>query len=241
MVDELEPFVDRRLLSTEAEGERTVVGVAHEAFLVNWPPLKDEIDAQADRPAGAPRGGERGNGLGRQRPRRRGAAARRQTRQGNGRHRRGAGTGRRDNGGGQTVWAEAAVRAYPGWWSRQRRLVTRVELNDTGREFLEASMRTDRSRRRRRITQVISVGALLVSIIVAVIAAVPPWLGFVQATTPSTKRRPAPGRRPRLGSSTEAADMLAQNEAAATSKRFRNCLPPTPSTRTSPLVGCSTP
>ena len=47
MVDELEPFVDRRLLSTEAEGERTVVGVAHEAFLVNWPPLKDEIDAHA--------------------------------------------------------------------------------------------------------------------------------------------------------------------------------------------------
>ena len=47
MVDEFKPFVDRRLLSTEAEGERTVVGVAHESFLVNWPPLKDEIDAQA--------------------------------------------------------------------------------------------------------------------------------------------------------------------------------------------------
>ena len=38
--------MDRRLLSTEAQGERTFVGVAHEAFLVNWPPLKDEIDAQ---------------------------------------------------------------------------------------------------------------------------------------------------------------------------------------------------
>ena len=38
--------MDRRLLSTEAEGERTFMGVAHEAFLVNWPPLKDEIDAQ---------------------------------------------------------------------------------------------------------------------------------------------------------------------------------------------------
>src|SRR5262245_7644470 len=38
-VDKLKPFVDRRLLSTEAEGERTVVGAAHESFLVNWPPL----------------------------------------------------------------------------------------------------------------------------------------------------------------------------------------------------------
>ena len=47
MVDELDPFVDARLLSTEAEGERTVVGVAHESFLMNWRPLKDEIDAQA--------------------------------------------------------------------------------------------------------------------------------------------------------------------------------------------------
>ena len=63
--------MDRRLLSTEAEGERTFVGVAHEAFLVNWPPLKDEIDAQqtalrarrvveneaADWAAGRPRAG----------------------------------------------------------------------------------------------------------------------------------------------------------------------------------------
>ena len=46
VMDELKPFVDRRLLSTEAEGERTSVGVAHEAFLVNWRPLKEQIDAQ---------------------------------------------------------------------------------------------------------------------------------------------------------------------------------------------------
>jgi len=46
VADELEPFVTRRLLSTEAEGARTFVGVSHEAFLVNWRPLKDEIDAQ---------------------------------------------------------------------------------------------------------------------------------------------------------------------------------------------------
>jgi hypothetical protein len=47
VVEELEPFVERRLLSTEADDEQTLVGVAHEAFLVNWPPLKDEIDTQA--------------------------------------------------------------------------------------------------------------------------------------------------------------------------------------------------
>ena len=40
----LEPFVARRLLSTTADG--ALVSVAHEAFLVHWKPLKDEIDVQ---------------------------------------------------------------------------------------------------------------------------------------------------------------------------------------------------
>ena len=44
---QLQPFITRRLLSTEASGDRTTVAVSHEAFLVHWPPLKDEIDAQA--------------------------------------------------------------------------------------------------------------------------------------------------------------------------------------------------
>jgi hypothetical protein len=42
--ESFEPFLARRLLSVEADG--AFVSVAHEAFLVNWNPLKDEIDAQ---------------------------------------------------------------------------------------------------------------------------------------------------------------------------------------------------
>jgi hypothetical protein len=43
----LEPFITRRLLSSETEGEHTFVAVAHEALLMYWPPLKAEIDAEA--------------------------------------------------------------------------------------------------------------------------------------------------------------------------------------------------
>ena len=42
--DLFEPFVARRLLSTTADG--AFVSVAHEAFLLNWKPLRDDIDAQ---------------------------------------------------------------------------------------------------------------------------------------------------------------------------------------------------
>jgi WD40 repeat protein len=45
----LEPFLQRRLLSTEeATGNATLITVSHEAFLVNWPPLKKEIDEHVD-------------------------------------------------------------------------------------------------------------------------------------------------------------------------------------------------
>ena len=43
-VRDLSTFVARRLLSVQADG--AFVSVAHEAFLVNWKPLQDEIDAQ---------------------------------------------------------------------------------------------------------------------------------------------------------------------------------------------------
>ncbi len=46
-VTELRQFVDRRLLVTDSEGERTVVGVAHEAFLTEWEPLRSAIEARA--------------------------------------------------------------------------------------------------------------------------------------------------------------------------------------------------
>ena len=43
----LEPFVTRRLLITDTENDRVVVGVAHEAFLSAWAPLAQAIEANA--------------------------------------------------------------------------------------------------------------------------------------------------------------------------------------------------
>jgi WD40 repeat protein len=173
MVDELEPFVNRRLLSTEAEGERTVVGVAHEAFLVNWPPLKNEIDAQA--------------------------AALRARRVVESAATDWAASGRDERTllqGGQLAKVSVDIGAElepvttskangssgrhrrwhpPTWWPSHRRLVSRVELNDTGREFLEASIRNDRARQRRRRMQVVAVIVILALIAGAAV------LGFVRA------------------------------------------------------------
>jgi WD40 repeat protein len=170
MVDELEPFVNRRLLSTEAEGERTVVGVAHESFLVNWPPLKDEIDAHA--------------------------AALRARRvvenaandwEASGRdeaallHDRQLAKATVDIGAElEPVTADSGSSSgrkrsptLQAWWPRHRRLVTRVDLNDTGRQFLVASIRSDRTRRRRRIIQVAAVTVVLAVIaLVAVVRSV---------------------------------------------------------------------
>ena len=172
-VDELKPFVDRRLLSTEAEGERTVVGVAHEAFLVNWPPLKDEIDTQV-------------------------AALRARRVVENAANDWVAG-GRDEKTllqGGQLTKAivdtcaelkpvsktdghqsSAAERfaMQPKRRSSHRRLVTRVDLNEIGEQFLEASIRAGQARRRRRMIEVVTAIAILCSITVAAV------LGFAAA------------------------------------------------------------
>src|SRR4051794_12510735 len=47
VLTEFEPFVDRRLLTTDAEDDHVVLGVAHEAFLSAWPPLNEAITAAA--------------------------------------------------------------------------------------------------------------------------------------------------------------------------------------------------
>ena len=61
----------------------------------------------------------------------------------------------------------------PAWWPGQRRLVTDVEFNDAGREFLEASIRADRAHHRRRRTQVVAVIVILAVIAGAAIWAFP--------------------------------------------------------------------
>ena len=44
---QFDPFITRRLLSTDLEHGHVVVGVAHEAFLSSWPPLAAAITARA--------------------------------------------------------------------------------------------------------------------------------------------------------------------------------------------------
>ena len=154
-----EPFLARRLLSTTADG--AFVSVTHEAFLLNWKPLKDEIDAQqtalrtrrgvendgADWAAGG-----RDAGLLLKGPKLTKATVD-----------IGAKLQPAPNSGGPSP---GLIRRFglPRYRSGQRRLVTRVELNDTGREFLETSMRAEQSRRLRRkmlVIGVIVIAALL--------------------------------------------------------------------------------
>ena len=44
--ESLKPFLERRLLSAEVADKTTSITVSHDAFLVNWPPLNKEIDAK---------------------------------------------------------------------------------------------------------------------------------------------------------------------------------------------------
>jgi WD40 repeat protein len=173
LIDELKPFVDRRLLSTGADGERTVVGVAHEAFLDSWPPLKDEIETQV--------------------------AALRARRVVESAANDWVASGRDERSllqGGQLTKATVDTGAvlkpigkpdansssgrnrFPGLRMlrrSRRRLVTRVDLDEIGEQFLEASIRADRARRRRRIVQVAAVIAILCVVAGTAVA------GFLQA------------------------------------------------------------
>ncbi len=145
---ELQPFVARRLLSTDAGHGGAVIGVAHEAFLSVWEPLREAIKEK--RPA---------------------LRARRAVEQAaaewdeNGRPRE------RLWGGGQLAAAVTDVgaqicvgsastsgRDLPRWVSWRRRvLVTdKVDTSSAAREFLHGSIRRDRSRRR-RVSTVLSV------------------------------------------------------------------------------------
>jgi WD40 repeat protein len=198
---ELEPFVSRRLLSTYTEGDHTLVAVVHEAFLVNWPPLATEIDEQA--------------------------AALRARRVVENAANDWVAAGRDDSAllqGGQLAKATVDTGAEltpvsrprdssgahrPLWtverWTTPRRLVTRVDLDDTGHEFLEASMRTDRSRRRRRRTQVVAVIAVLALIAGVAVA------GFLKARDERNNARRSAEQATASRLQQEASELLTQN------------------------------
>jgi len=146
----LQPFITGRLLSTEAQGERTIVTVAHEAFLMYWPPLKQEIEDEAialrarrvvENAANDWVASDSAEGALLQ-----GAQLAKAT----------VDTGAKLSGSDRRI----PLLNIAKWWSSPGRLVTRVKLNDAAQAFLEASIRADRARRRRRrmlVTGVITV------------------------------------------------------------------------------------
>ena len=148
----LQPFISRRLLSTERSGEQTTVAVSHEAFLVHWPPLKDEIDTQI--------------------------SALRARRVVENAANEWAATGREPSA---LLHGRRLAKAVVDTGAEVRRtgttdgddLVARVGLNDTGKEFLYASIRADRARRMKQIMQVATVMAILLLVtVIAVVFAV---------------------------------------------------------------------
>jgi WD40 repeat protein len=141
---ELDTFVRRRLLTTDTDQSRVIVGVAHEAFLSAWPPLAQAIKENA--PA-----------------LRAGRAVEQAAAEWNAEGRPLARLWER----GQLAAALADIGAY----FRARDLVTdRVDLSLMARDFLRASIRRDRLRRRRAIT-VLS-GLLILAVVAAGIAVV---------------------------------------------------------------------
>jgi WD40 repeat protein len=126
VIQEVEAFVRRRLLITDADKDSVVVGVAHEAFLSAWPPLaqaiKENVSALRACRAVEQAATEWNN----------------------------------DGRPPARLWERgqlAAAVADTGAHIQSRDLVTdRVNLNPTARAFLRASIRRDRLRRGRAIT-----------------------------------------------------------------------------------------
>jgi WD40 repeat protein len=158
VLTELQPFIDRRLLTTDTERDpatdcdRVVLGIAHEAFLSAWPPLQEAITADATALRARRRveqatqeWAEHGNAPARLWERGQLAAALADT-EAHLQPVRGqpptAATGDAPAPGGR----------WPEWLGRRRTLVAdRVELSAQARNFLRVSIRRDRRRRGRAI------------------------------------------------------------------------------------------
>ena len=163
-----EPFLQRRLLSAEAVGDSTQITVSHEAFLVNWPPLKLQIEQHVDAlrarriVENAANDWEAGG---------RDSAALLQGRP--------LAKAMVDTGAELepvTAAGEPATDGHPsraaltGPWRHRRRLTTRVDLDDNAREFLEASADAEHSRRLRAKTKTVAIIATLAVIAATAVA-----------------------------------------------------------------------
>jgi WD40 repeat protein/type II secretory pathway predicted ATPase ExeA len=168
---ELKPFVDRRLLTTDRQTGDVVLGVAHEAFLSEWPPLNEAITAAASA-----------------------LRARRQVEQAAAQwveeRRPPARLWQHDQLGSALADTGARLRSTRGMlstasdgdasrpqrrlrprWPRRRRTVVadRVDLSARARDFLTASIRRDRRERRRadnllRLLVAVAVGAAIFAV-----------------------------------------------------------------------------
>ena len=157
--DTFEPFVTRRLVSIEAEGEHTFAAMSHDALLVNWPPLKDEIDMSfiALRARGVVEtAASDWEVLGRDR-----AALLQGRMLAKAMVDTGAELQPVTDNDDSTLFGPKRRVTLPKW-----RLVTRVDLNETARAYLEASMRADRSARSHQ-----KLRAILMIVVLALVCA----------------------------------------------------------------------
>jgi WD40 repeat protein len=189
---ELQPFIDRRLLTTDTERDpttdrdRVVLGVAHEAFLFAWPPLQEAITADVAAlrarsrvEQAAEEWATHGHSPTRLWERGQLAAALADT----GAHLEPVRSRPATAVGG----ASAPGRRRPKWPGRRRTLVAdRVELSSQARNFLLSSSRRDRSRRGRAI-------AILSTLLVLALAAA--GFAFVQQRTAKAQARIAIARQ----------------------------------------------
>jgi WD40 repeat protein len=160
VIRELNAFAQRRLVTTDTDNDSVVVGVVHEAFLSAWPPLAQAIKDNASA-LRACRAVEQ-------------AAA--------GWDQEGRPPSR--------LWERgqlAAARADIGADLHARDLVTgRVDLSLTARDFLHASIRRDRLRRRR---------AIIVLSVLLILAVAAPGIAVVAQRATARERNVAVSQR----------------------------------------------
>jgi len=188
VVTELNSFIARRLLTTDAKNGRVVIGVAHEAFLTAWAPLAEAIAASASA-LRARRAVE--------------YAAEEWDKNGH--------LNSRLWGGGQLAAAVADIGAriqvgatgvlprptsrFLRWLPGQHRAMVadRVDLSVKARAFLHASIRHDRYRRR-RATIVLSV-LLVLALIAAGVAVIQQGVARRQQRAAEEQQRIATARQ----------------------------------------------
>jgi WD40 repeat protein len=160
----LKPFLERRLLSTEVVDKTTSITVSHDAFLVNWPPLHKEIDAKVIA----------------LRTRRVVENAARDWEA----NKRDAATLLKDP---QLTKAKVDTGAEFEVDRDGMRLTTRVDLNDSARDFLTSSEKADRAEKARAKRKTVRVVALL-SVITLAAVALAGWAFYSQGLAKDRER-----------------------------------------------------